>query len=47
MTENSMHKDDLRKIAARRKRRNALLAKIAIAAAGASTLAAWALLVTR
>ena len=47
MTESSMHKDELRRIAARRKRRNAFFAKVAIAAAGASALAAWALLVAR
>ena len=44
MTE-TMHKDDLRKIAAARKRRNATLLKIGLVIFGIGALLAWILLV--
>ncbi|MGX7896082.1 hypothetical protein [Tsuneonella sp. HG222] len=44
MTE-TMHKDDLRKIAAARKRRNAMLLKVGLVLFGVGALLAWIFLV--
>jgi len=41
----SMHKDDLRRLATLRKRRNAQIAKAAVAVFGLAAVGAWAFLV--